>query len=182
MDNSIFIEDVEISGIEYAARVSGLPHNNNPTESIERLKVLGKCVSGSGHDVSLSGIVVHHTVIADHGWWLQFGRYHFHQIISSQSKMHSLSKMELLFHKKTPSQAIDCANELRLGYEHGIIDFETLCMGMPLGLMLKAGVVTNYLQLKTIFHQRKKHKMSSWKEYCQWILSLPHMGDILFKT
>ena len=36
-----------------------------------------------------------------------------------------------------------------------------------------AGMVTNYRQLKTIYGQRKNHRLNEWKEFCKWIESLP---------
>ena len=32
---------------------------------------------------------------------------------------------------------------------------------------------TNYLQLKTIYFQRRGHKLSEWKTFCDWIKQLP---------
>jgi hypothetical protein len=52
----------------------------------------------------------------------------------------------------------------------------------PCGFTLTAGMTTNYLQLKTIYKQRRFHKLPEWREFCQWIETLPHSefitGDI----
>lgn len=176
---SILLENIDISGIEFASRVSGYPMNWNAVESEERLIKLGSAKSGSGHDVSLTGIVVRVDITADHSWWMQWMRYHFHQIVSSTSKMHSLTKMELQFHPKTHHEAISNFTKLRNDFQNGNVDFETLALSAPIGLMLKAATITNYLQLKTIWHQRKTHKMSSWVEYCKWIETLPLMNYFL---
>lgn len=43
----------------------------------------------------------------------------------------------------------------------------------PCGFRLTAGMTTNYCQLKTIYQQRKDHRLPEWREFCQWILTLP---------
>jgi hypothetical protein len=178
--DSILIEDVVVTGLEYVGKASGYPHNSNPVFSESRLQKLGSAKVGSGHDGCIKGVIVHSTITADHSFFLQFLRYHFHDIISSTSKMHSLTNMELVFHPKTDPEVIEVFTKMRDRYTNGwITDFETLALSAPIGLMLTAATVSSYLQLKTIWHQRKNHKMSAWVEYCNWIETLPLMKDIL---
>ena len=50
---------------------------------------------------------------------------------------------------------------------------------LPMGYELQMTVTTNYLQLKTIFEQRKNHKLKEdWGEFCNWCLSLPHFSEL----
>ncbi|MGL6065945.1 MAG: hypothetical protein ACRC0R_02625 [Cetobacterium sp.] len=50
----------------------------------------------------------------------------------------------------------------------------------PLGLMQFEAVTTNYLQLKTMYHQRKNHKLKEdWGYFCNWIESLPYFKEIV---
>lgn len=44
----------------------------------------------------------------------------------------------------------------------------------PCGMFLTAGMTTNYRQLKTIYRQRKDHRLPEWREFCKWIETLPH--------
>lgn len=44
----------------------------------------------------------------------------------------------------------------------------------PAGFILGARLVTNYRQLKTIYAQRKNHRLPEWREFCSWIETLPH--------
>jgi len=39
-------------------------------------------------------------------------------------------------------------------------------------------ITTNYLQLKTIYRQRKNHKLPEWRIFCDWILSLPEFKEL----
>lgn len=45
---------------------------------------------------------------------------------------------------------------------------------VPVGLKLTARVSTNYLQLKTIYKQRHNHRLPEWREFCQWLETLPY--------
>jgi hypothetical protein len=35
-------------------------------------------------------------------------------------------------------------------------------------------MTTNYRQLKTIYQQRKAHRLPEWVSFCEWIESLPY--------
>jgi hypothetical protein len=50
----------------------------------------------------------------------------------------------------------------------------------PLGLELIMRCATNYLQLRTIYHQRKHHKLKEdWGAYCTWIKTLPYSKEFI---
>ena len=51
----------------------------------------------------------------------------------------------------------------------------------PAGFRLTAGMTTNYRQLKTIYAQRKNHRLPEWREFCKWIQTLPHSELIIGK-
>jgi hypothetical protein len=48
-----------------------------------------------------------------------------------------------------------------------------LLYNCPTGVILTAGMSTNYQQLKTIYSQRQNHRLPEWREFCKWIESLP---------
>lgn len=43
----------------------------------------------------------------------------------------------------------------------------------PAGFKYTMRVTTNYRQLKTIYKQRKTHRLPEWREFCEWIEELP---------
>ena len=49
----------------------------------------------------------------------------------------------------------------------------------PCGLKLTARMTTNYLQLKTIYHQRKNHRLQEWQDFCKWIETLPYAKELI---
>jgi hypothetical protein len=176
--SEIVVETLSITGLNESMWISGLPHSAKPEESAQRASTLAKSPVGSGHDCFLKGITVLHKLRADHSFWLQWQRYHFHDIVSSTSKMHSAAEPWFLdFSDSTPSEARILAIKLQKRYREGEIKFEEYVLGLPLGLRLSAVVTTNYLQLKSIYNQRKRHKMPAWQEYCEWIRDLPFLDS-----
>lgn len=178
---------------------------DNFGESDRKLaKTLSSAKAGSGHDCFLKGMIVHVEIEATHDSILQWYRYHFRDTVSSTSKMYTLLKQDVkskcspYVHKWT----IDLVNTLILLYNKCESDdiveelfikndylcanidkvptskkelFECIVHNVPLGYKLKMGEVTNYLQLKTMYNQRKNHKMSFWNtEFVNWVKSLPH--------
>ena len=51
----------------------------------------------------------------------------------------------------------------------------------PVGFKLTAGMTTNYRQLKTIYSQRRNHRLPEWQAFCDWIETLPHSEFIIGK-
>mgnify|MGYP002519675587 CR=1 FL=1 len=51
----------------------------------------------------------------------------------------------------------------------------------PAGFKLTARMTTNYRQLKTIYAQRKNHRLPEWRAFCEWIETLPN-ADFITKT
>lgn len=198
------IENVEIFGLESALRVMRFPMKSgeNKTKSDKELsKTLGGCKPSSGHDSFLKGIVVKADITADHSWWLQESRYHFIDIASSESKMHTILKGDMHHNcnKLVGLQSLSLVEGLITQYNYGdiVVDyvgcdmstvlikskkelFEAIVMNTPIGYELKAGIVTNYLQLKTMYAQRKHHKMSSWSvDFKNWVENLPNSNLII---
>ena len=171
--------------------VSGYPMQADSKEedfwaAKKRAEKLGKAVSGSGHDCFLKGISVFLDIEATQAWWMQFQRYHFADIVSSQSKMHMITKMELS-KKCHPLVSAAVISEVeKLIAEYNVAEdkdkpllYEKIIYNTPSGLYLRAGVTTNYLQLKTMFKQRKNHRLTEWRVFLEYILTLPKFSKLI---
>lgn len=141
---------------------------------------------GSGHCNALSGILVSMDVTATNVWWMQMERYHFVQIVSSQSKMHRLRQIIEDCTFTYPSDIIDLSAFSDIMQRTGKNDNgtprysdEELAYRCPMGLELTARITTNYLQLRTMYHQRKAHKLSEWHTFCDWVRSLPFAEEFI---
>lgn len=176
MKNNMNITDTEVAGLHRSMKSAGLPKSiNGVYEKPNSINALGKAPPGSGHDCFLKGITVSAVIEADHSWWMQWMRYHFQDIVSSTSKMHTILQGDAVFEKGTDIEIIKRWTELK---EDCIVNtslekFQSLIMSTPIGLMLTADTRTNYLQLKTVYKQRRTHKMKAWQLYCDWIENLP---------
>ena len=53
-------------------------------------------------------------------------------------------------------------------------DYLRVLYSNPSGFRLTAGMTTNYRQLKTIYAQRRNHRLPEWREFCRWIETLPY--------
>ena len=159
-------------------------YNGHPTDLPEIKRAVRLVNAGddnSGHKNFLTGILVSFNVTASNVWWMQFERYHFIQIVSSQSKMHKLKQLAL---NNNATELLDedtiqrIKDDLEL-YEDGVINKENFIYSCPMGLQLTAHCTTNYMQLRTIYKQRKSHKLPEWKKFCDWIKTLPYAEEFI---
>ena len=60
-------------------------------------------------------------------------------------------------------------------------DYLRVLYSNPCGFQLIAGMTTNYRQLKTIYQQRKNHRLPDWREFCAWIETLPKAQDLIIR-
>ena len=184
----------EVYGLDFALKASGNPMRTQFDRSevsekdLKRGSVLGSARSGEGHDNYLKGIVVEFDVTAPLYWWKQAQRYHFFEFVSSQSTMHCLLKFDLESQcvKDTNKEVLAILNRLKDEYnaiseenkEEKKLKWRELVASLPSGFCLGATMVTNYQQLKTIYNQRKFHKLDEWHVFCDWCKTLPHFLEL----
>ena len=58
------------------------------------------------------------------------------------------------------------------------LSWRTLVASLPCGFVLGATMTTNYRQLKTIYNQRKHHKLDEWHQFCKWCEELPYFKEL----
>lgn len=182
------IKNTQVYGLERAVKASGNPmrtviDTSDATEAdFARANKLGTTRSGEGHDNFLKGILVQLDVTAPLYWWKQAQRYHWFDFISSQSTMHCLMKFDV------GSQCVPTTSKEVLKIVNDMIEryktledpqekqraWEEIVASLPCGFCLGATMTTNYQQLKTMYHQRKHHKLKEWHVFCEWCESLPH--------
>ena len=152
----------------------------------ERAINLASSKTGSGHDNFLKGIVVQMDVEAPQYVWMQIERYQFFTIISSQSKMHRLTRMNLgggFLDGCYSSGAKENAELFISLYKKGNCDMEGMLDNVPMGLELTAGISTNYMCLKNMYHQRKHHRLKFWTDvFCPWVESLPMAKELITQS
>lgn len=187
------IENTQVYGYERAIKASGNPMRtviettDIDEKDIQRAVRLGTTKQGAGHDNFLKGILVQLDVTAPLYWWKQAQRYHWFDFISSQSTMHCLLKFDIRTQcvEETDERVIKVLEELVAEYnalpefdESKKAKWRTLVATLPCGFCLGATMTTNYQQLKTMYYQRRTHKLEEWKIFCQWCESLPGFTEL----
>lgn len=156
-------------------------------KTLGRAKRLGNTPIGSGHDNFLKGITVVFDVDFTNKVWVQAERYHWFEIISSMSTVHALTKTrvdESMFSEYTDKVVIDRLIEIQQTYTKNPTkdNLLRLLYSCPAGITVRAGITTNYRQLKTIYEQRHNHVLPEWREFCQFLLTLPHFAEWCVQT
>ena len=151
----------------------------------KRALKLTKAALNSGHPNFLSGILVSMDVTFTNKVWVEWQRYHFQQIVTSQSTMHRISKFDLdeAFIEYVDQGVLERLKELQKEYnENKTMDnYLKLLYSTPAGLKLTARVTTNYLQLMTMYQQRHHHRLPEWRQFCdELIVKLPLFDELLF--
>lgn len=193
-------ESVAASGYPMKPNPERIEDTELDISSYRRASKLGSSKSGSGHDCFLKGIVVQFDVTFAQYMWNQAKRYHWFDFVSSTSTMHRITKMDIKksCHRHVSMKLIKILefmvsmynnldsrsklddNEIKSLNECGVdfVEnkdelFHAIIANIPSGFMLKARITTNYLQLKTMYNQRKHHKLDDWREFCAWCETLP---------
>lgn len=193
-DDKIEIKDVvnnvNVYGLENAIRGSKFPMSTDLT-SIEctptkTTKNLWGCEKATGHDQSLCGVIAQFDLTMTVKCWTEAERYSFLDFISSQSTMHRISKFDLdnQYIDYVDERMIKIMKELRDKYNNtqDKEDYLRLLYSNPCGFKLTAAMTTNYRQLKTIYAQRKTHRLPEWRVFCEWIETLPMFKEYVLES
>ena len=180
------VENAKVYGLENAVRCSKFPMQIDSevcTEEVtQTTNKLATCGAGEGHDNFLNGIMVQFDLTFSNKAWVELQRYHFIDFISSQSTMHRITKFDLdkSYNEYDDQSMIEIMKELVDAYnaksstDRTEEDYLRILYSNPAGFELTAGMTTNYRQLKTMYKQRKNHRLPEWRELCNWMKKLPH--------
>ena len=151
-----------------------------------RGKALGLVKPGSGHNSMFKGVTFNMVIDFPLYWLKEYQRYHFTDIISSQSTMHKILEFNLddMFTDEVDPRAIEIIKDLKEQYnleqdkDKKKVIWRRLINTLPDGFHMSMGITMNYLQAISIVGQRKNHKLSEWHDdFVPFLLDLP-----LFKT
>lgn len=165
--------------------------------------------AGSDHRKFLRFINVTCDITAPLYWWKEFDTYKVGTVRNSCSTMHTIAKKEFAVDDFSIEhiESIDFIDVDTLGYTDcsnidnwtlaklivEVLNFnrkkylETKGKGywwqmiqlLPSSYNQRATVQLNYEVLMKMYHERKNHKLDEWKGFCEWIETLPYMGELL---
>lgn len=181
------ISNLHIYGLDNAVRGSKLPMITDVDSATSDITItthkLAQSKQGSGHDQFLTGVIAQFDLTFTVKAWTEAERYHFFDFISSQSTMHRISKFDLdnQYSEYTDKRIIIIMNELKDKYNktQDKEDYLRLLYSNPCGFKLTAAMTTNFRQLKTIYYQRKDHRLPEWREFCKQLEEIPEFRDIV---
>lgn len=171
----IYDFDESVKASKYPMSVDTDTVNSEITDRVISLAQSGK---GEGHDQFLTGIRVAFDLTFTVKAWTEAERYRFLEFVSSQSTIHRIARFDLdeQYNECVDPRMIAIMNELKDRYNEtqDPEDYLRLLYSNPCGFKLTARMTTNYRALKTIYSQRKAHRLPEWREFCRWIETLPH--------
>jgi len=188
------VSKTSIYGFDESVRRAKFPLSTEVSELTSTLTKgitgLAQSEPGSGHDQWLTGIIVQFDLTFTIKAWTEAERYHFFDFVSSQSTMHRIARFtnKDRYSSYTDPRIIEIMDELIEDYNktpenspERADKYLKILYSNPCGMYLTAGMTTNYRQLKTIYRQRKNHRLPEWREFCKWIEHLPHSELITSK-
>ena len=181
------ISNVQVYGLEESIKRSKYPMSTDTstctTEPTKTTYSLGRASVGSGHDNWLNGVIVQFDLTFTNKAWVEAERYHFLDFVSSQSTMHRITKFNLdkAYIEYTDPRMIEIMQQLVDQYNADPTpdNYLKVLYSNPAGFKLTAGMTTNYRQLKTIYYQRKNHRLPEWRVFTEWIESLPSFKELI---
>lgn len=154
-------------------------------KSLERAKKL--CIASTGkircHSHFRVGIHVNFDIEYPNYISPEMQRYHWFEIVTSSSKMHRIMQMDFdkCCNKWVTAQTKEQMKNLVAAYNEDKTEenFMRVLSNCPQGVMLFMRVSTNYEQLRTIYLQRKHHKLPEWRSFTKWIETLPYSKELI---
>ena len=181
-------KNIRVYGMEDSIRRAKFPMSVVPdgctTELTKGIENLAKSPRGSGHDQWLTGVIVQFDLTFSVKAWTEMERYHFIDFVSSQSTMHRITRFDLdtQYCPFVDEEIVQIMKDKIAAYnqyadtvtpEQAAEWYLEILYSNPTGFLLTAGMTTNYRQLKTIYAQRKNHRLPEWREFCRFIETLP---------
>lgn len=159
------------------------------------------CKAGTDHRKFMRMITVYVDITAPLYWWKEFDTYKVGTVANSCSTMHKIHAKEFTMEdfshehlalyevdgeicrdfKGTLECTIDDLNVARELYLETKDKkyWNTMIQLLPSSYNQKRTIMLNYEVLANIYHSRKNHKLDEWREFCDWIETLPCVKELI---
>lgn len=143
--------------------------------------------AGNDHGKFLRQIPLALDLSAPEYWWKEFDQYKIGTTTNSTSMMHILGKQPF-------DESMFCFEDIQRGYIDMLIEqlnllrdhwidtgkrkssreWRAMLQGTPNSWIYRRATTLNYQVLASMYHSRKNHKLSEWRQFCEWIKTLPY--------
>jgi hypothetical protein len=183
------VSNVKVYGLDDSVKASKYPMAVDIDKCTplvtNTVRKLAMCETGTGHDNFLNGIIVQFDLTLTIKAWVEAERYHFLDFVSSQSTMHRITKFDPGEQciEYVDERNIDILREKIAEYNENPTpeNYLKVLYNVPVGFRLTARMSTDYRQLKTIYQQRRTHRLPEWRAFCAWLETLPRSEFITRK-
>lgn len=152
------------------------------------LSLMNKLVkAGTDHRKFMRMITVYIDITAPMYWWTEFDTYKVGTVRNSCSKMHRLMAKPF----EMSDFSCDHLDDFNIAHLESLIchlnsmrDMYNLDKNkhywwqviqlLPSSYNQKSTVMLNYEVLANMYKSRKNHKLDEWREFCEWIETLPY--------
>lgn len=190
------VENIKVYDLQESITASKYPmavDTKKCTDEITKtVKALAQSGKGEGHDQFMTGIRIAFDITCSNKMWVELERYRFLEFVSSQSTMHRIARFDIASqcNKYVDPVIIQRVEELKAEYLAKVDNpnispqekqeaYLKLLYNVPSGFELTARITTNYRALKTVYAQRKNHKLPEWRAFCRLIEELPYARDLI---
>lgn len=160
--------------------------------------------AGTDHSKFMRMITVYVDITAPLYWWKEFDTYKIGTVANSCSTMHKIHEKEFTLDDFSCEHLITCdgcgwgdmvpfevlqttvmaLNQYRLKFiETKNKDYWwQMIQLLPSSYNQKRTIQLNYAVLRNMYHARQNHKLDEWREFCDWIASLPYSELIMMEN
>lgn len=152
--------------------------------------------AGTEHRKYMRMMPVYVRITAPLYWWKEFDTYKVGTVANSCSTMHKIAEKEFTLEDFSCEHLMDFEEKGKLRFSplgtlQNTIDELNDCRDLylktkdkkywwqliqllPSSYNQTRNVMLNYEVLANIYRQRKNHKLDEWREFCEWIETLPY--------
>jgi hypothetical protein len=149
--------------------------------------------AGTDHRKFMRMITVYFDITAPLYWWKEFDTYKVGTVANSCSTMHKIHEKEFTLEDfsiehlaedvidEPFGNIIDCLNFFRWMYiqHNDKSDWWQMIQLLPSSYNQRRTIMLNYEVLANIYKSRRNHKLDEWRQFCEWIESLPYAEGLI---
>ena len=190
--DSLFISDRYLDDLD-EIKLADMCGNRTPIIGKNDLNLMKRLRNaGTDHRKFMRMIAVYVDITAPLYWWKEFDTYKVGTVANSCSTMHKIHAKEFTLedfsceHLSEPSlknlrSVIKCMNDYREEFlkDKDKHNWWQMIQLLPSSYNQRRTVMLNYEVLANIYRSRINHKLDEWRDFCEWIKTLPYSEIII---